>query len=210
MKIITKPLSYLRENCYIYYDEVSKKAVIIDPGFADESIERAVSENGLEVKAVLLTHGHFDHMGGADLCRAKFGAPVHAFEKEIGLAKTPELNGSSYFTRKSVTVDDVNAFSDGSEFVFGAGKLKVIHTPGHTAGSVCFYDGENGVLFSGDTLFLESVGRTDFATGSREELLKSINERLFCLPESVKVYPGHGPATDIGHEKAHNPFTDED
>lgn len=196
-------------NCYIVFDEKTKDALVIDPGAAAGRIAGKIKEKDLNLRAILLTHGHFDHILAADELRRTFSAKLLCSEKERELCADPVRNvGQQFGCACSVLPDET--FADRQELAFGALSCTVIATPGHTAGGVCFYFAGEGILFSGDTLFFESVGRTDFPGGNAKALIDSIRERLFVLPDETKVYPGHGPATSIAYEKENNPYVDEE
>lgn len=191
------------QNIYIYYDENTRDGVIIDPGDSFETVKKTLSEEKINIKAILLTHGHFDHTFRVEEVRELTGAPLYAHANEVELLKNADFNRSGYrglFI--SVTVDET--FADGDVFTVGAAKLQVIHTPGHTAGGVCYYDADAKIIFTGDTLFKETIGRTDMPTGDHATLVSSVRERLFSLPDDVRVYPGHEESTTISHEKKHN------
>ena len=196
-------------NCYIVFDEETKDALVIDPGAAAGRIAEKIREKDLKPHAILLTHGHFDHILAADELRREFSVKLLCSEAERELCVDPVLNvGQQFGCACSVLPDET--FVDGGKLTFGALSCTVIATPGHTKGGVCFYFEREGVLFSGDTLFFESVGRTDFPGGSAATLVASVKERLFVLPDATKVYPGHGPATSIAYEKENNPYVNEE
>lgn len=197
-------LGILENNCYFVHREGEYDAIFIDPTSKGEKIFVKLREKGLSIKAILITHGHFDHIMGANELREISGAKIYALKEEEELLADPTLN-SSYKVGKSYTVKPDVLVNDGDVLEFGSIRLKVIATPGHTAGGCCYYSEEDKVLFSGDTLFFESVGRTDFETGDVVALKQSI-AKLLTLPEDVKVYPGHGDFTTIGHERDYNPF----
>lgn len=197
-------LGILENNCYFVHREGEYDAIFIDPSSKGEKIFVKLREKGLTIKAILITHGHFDHIMGANELRDISGAKIYALKEEEELLGDPALN-SSYKVGKSYTVKPDVLVNDGDILEFGSIRLKVIATPGHTVGGCCYYSEEDKVLFSGDTLFFESVGRTDFETGDVVALKQSI-AKLLTLPEDVKVYPGHGDFTTIGHEKDYNPF----
>lgn len=204
-KIKLMVLGQVSTNCYILYREDSKKAVIFDPADAPEQIEKELTGLGLEPEAVLLTHGHFDHIMAANQLKDRYGVPVIAHEEEAEVAKEPGLNLSSQFgVGYSLQVD--RTVKDGDVLDIAGFTMKVLHTPGHTKGSVCYYLEQEEILFSGDTLFAGSVGRSDFPTGSGATLLRSIKEKLAVLPDNTEIFPGHGEQSDIGYEKTHNPF----
>jgi glyoxylase-like metal-dependent hydrolase (beta-lactamase superfamily II) len=192
-------------NCYFVYREGEKKVLFFDPADQGEYLYQALKQKGFEVAAILLTHGHFDHIWGAQKLRELSGAKIYACREEEKLLLDAGMNVSEMAGR-ACTVR-ANAFlEDGQEMTIEGMTFCVILTPGHTGGSCCYYFAEDGILVSGDTLFQESVGRTDFPTGSFSEIVRSIKEKLFVLPDEVRVYPGHGEATSIGYEKIHNPF----
>ncbi len=192
-------------NCYIVNREGFSECMVIDPGDDGERILSLMESEGLKAEAVLLTHGHFDHiLAVEDIC-GKMNAKLYAGSGERELLKDVSLNNPvRYPIKPSLEAD---CYCDDGQSIETAGiSSKVIATPGHTSGCVCYYLKEYGVLFSGDTLFLESLGRTDFPTGSSEMILRSVREKLFVLPEEVLVLPGHDSETSIGHEIAYNPY----
>lgn len=196
-------------NCYVVSDDQTKDALIIDPGAEAKKIAALIREKELKVRAVLLTHGHFDHiLAAGELC-GEFQAKLYCLEEEKELMMDPVMNVGRMFHFECTAVPD-DVFRAGDRLEFGSLACTVIPTPGHTRGGVCFYFENEGILFSGDTLFFESVGRTDMPTGNAAVLIQSIKEKLFVLPEETKVYPGHGPATTIGYEKNNNPYMDEE
>lgn len=195
-------LSMCGTNCYIIYNKQSKEGIIIDPAASPATIDSAVKELSITIKAIFLTHGHFDHIGGADELKKLYGVDVYAHEEEIELAKNGMLNLSSAFgTGDSVSVDI--GLKDGEAIQMCGFKFTVIHTPGHTEGSCCYLvdDGTKLRLFSGDTLFYQSHGRTDFPTGSERKIYDSIIDKLLILDGAIEVYPGHGETTTIEDEK---------
>ena len=199
-------LGMLRTNCYIVYSEETKKAVIIDPAAEPKKIMDALSEYHLTPEAVLLTHGHFDHMLAADALRKEYHIPVGLLSEEAELLSDPVKNCSATFFSAPYGISAEEGFSDGQVLPYLSGELTVIATPGHTAGCCCYYGKSEGVLFAGDTLFAGSVGRTDLPTAKPSMLSGSIREKLFVLPEETLVLPGHGDETTIGEEKRHNPY----
>ncbi|WP_250227536.1 MBL fold metallo-hydrolase [Anaeropeptidivorans aminofermentans] len=206
MKVINVPVSTMFVNAYIYYDENTKEAVLIDPGKDEDKLIHALNENGLVLKAILLTHGHFDHISAVNEVIAKINVPVYAHEDEIDFLLDPMENESKRLGWHAVSVKTDVVLKEGDIVKVGEGELKVIHTPGHTKGGVCYYDEKNGILFSGDSLFFESVGRSDFPYGDGKALVENLKKKIAVLPEDVKVLPGHGRATTIGHEKKMNFF----
>lgn len=198
-------LGMVETNCYFLYDEDSKKAVVVDP--AKDGIYDKLSDNGLTVEAIILTHGHFDHIMGVNELREKSGALVYALQAENNLLKDPKLNASLQI-RRTYTVDADRFLNDGQEIELAGITFKVYSTPGHTAGSCCYYVPAKNWLISGDTLFRGSIGRSDLPTGSESEILKSVNKLLDSsdFDEDTKVYPGHGEPSSIGFEREYNPF----
>jgi glyoxylase-like metal-dependent hydrolase (beta-lactamase superfamily II) len=193
------------ENCYIVIDETGteKNTIVIDPGDNAEKINTFISMEGLKVEAICLTHCHFDHIGAADGVKEFTGAPVFICEGEEIVANSPNYNLTG-MTGNPRTLQYDKVLKDGEKFKFGSLEFKVIKTAGHTPGGCCFYFENEAVLFAGDTLFFLSYGRTDFPGGSETDLVKSIREKLFTLPEDVRVYCGHGEHTSIGYEKVNN------
>lgn len=202
-------------NVYFVYREGENKAIVVDPADQGTSIYASLFKNDLKVEGILLTHGHFDHIWGLSALkgavnreRAEKGQEpikVYALDAERELLGNAEMNVSEVAGR-ACTVSADEYLRDGQEITLSGMTFKVIATPGHTGGSCCYYLEEAGFLISGDTLFQESVGRTDFPTGSMSNLVRSIKEKLFVLPDETKVYPGHGGSTTIGYEKENNPF----
>lgn len=198
-------LGVCQTNCYFVYREGSSKVIFIDPADYGDQIFQAMKNNGFEVAAILLTHGHFDHIWGCSRLRQLTSAPVYAYEGEEDVLLSSDLNVSAGAGR-ACTVKANTLLKDGEEVTIEDMTFKLIATPGHTQGSCCYYFEEANMLISGDTLFEESVGRTDLPTGSMSTLVRSVKDKLFELPDDVVVYPGHGDSTTIGHEKKYNPF----
>jgi len=207
MILKTLVVGELQCNCIILGCEKTEESVIIDPGDEPERILKIVSEHKLNVKQLLQTHAHIDHIGGAKGIIETTGAPILLHKNDQFLFDN--LQTQAY--RFGLEIDEpsrVDKFiAEDDEIVFGKDKMRVIHTPGHSPGSVCFHiDGEQSILLSGDTLFCRSIGRTDLFGGSFEQIIESIRNKLFKLPDDTVVYPGHGPGTTIGDEKRYNPF----
>lgn len=192
-------------NCYLVYREGRQEAIVVDPADKGEQIYEALREKGFTVSGILLTHGHFDHIWGTKALREKSGAPVYALDAEVKLCEDDGLNVSRQVGRPYTVVPDVYV-RDGEEICIADITCKVLATPGHTADSCCYYFEEAGFVVCGDTIFLESVGRTDLPTGSGGTLERSVREKIFTLPDSVQLYPGHGDSTTVEHEKKYNPF----
>lgn len=198
-------LGMVQTNCYLAVNEENKEAVIIDPADRAEVIIQKVKSLQVKVAAILLTHGHFDHSGAAMDLKKEFQVPVCVLEQEKVVTEDNNLNLSSMFGLPFVVKAD-RFFQDQEETELAGFKIKVLHTPGHTKGGACYYLPEEKTLFSGDTLFCESIGRTDFPTGNQAELSRSVKGLLSTLPEDTRVCPGHESMTDIAHEKQYNPF----
>ena len=205
LKIGRMMLGVCQTNCYFVYREGSSKVIFIDPADYGDQIFQAMKNNGFEVVAILLTHGHFDHIWGCSRLRQLTSALVYAYEGEEEVLLSSDLNVSAGAGR-ACTVKANTLLKDGEEVTIEGMTFKLIATPGHTQGSCCYYFEEANMLISGDTLFEESVGRTDLPTGSMSTLVRSVKDKLFELPDDVVVYPGHGDSTTIGHEKKYNPF----
>lgn len=205
LKIGRMTLGSVATNCYFVYNEGCGDVLLFDPADQGEHIYKALADRGFHVKAILLTHAHFDHIWGCNRLIELSGAPLYAYEEEKVLCENPRANVSEQAGR-ACTVSPDTYLKDGETITVADITCKVIATPGHTMGSCCYYFEEAGFLISGDTLFEESVGRSDLPTGSGGTLVRSVKEKLFVLPDEVKVYPGHGDTTTIGHEKKYNPF----
>lgn len=205
IKIGKVTLGQYMTNCYFLYREGSSDTIIIDPADSGAYLYDKLKEKGFDIKAILLTHGHFDHIFGVEALQKKTGSKVYACEAEKALLADSGLNVSEGVGRP-VTVHPDVFLSDGQELDLCDIHIKVIFTPGHTAGSCCFYIEEAGFLIAGDTLFEGSVGRTDLPTGSTRTMMDSIKDKLMALPDETKVYPGHGGSTTIGFERENNPF----
>ena len=195
----------IQTNCYFLYREDTKECLIIDPGYEADKIEAYVQKKQFHVAGILLTHGHFDHITAADEVRKKFQTKIYASGKEKELMADPRMN-VSVMMGDSVSLKADVWLEDGQELEMLGETMRCILTPGHTGGGMCFYFSKACMLFSGDTLFQESVGRTDFPTGSSRELIRSVREKLLVLPEAVRVYPGHGLMTTIRDEQMFNPY----
>ncbi len=205
LKIGRIVLGMCQTNCYFVYEEGSRRAIVFDPADKGDYIFNGLKEKGFTVEAILLTHGHFDHIWGVEQLRELSGAKVYAYEGEKELCEDASLNVSKGAGR-ACTIKADEYVKDGEEITAAGISCRLIATPGHTGGSCCYYFENDKILISGDTLFQESVGRTDLPTGSMSMLVHSVKEKLLPLPEEVKVYPGHGESTTIGYEKKYNPF----
>lgn len=205
IKIGRMTLGVCATNCYFLYREGSGEVIFVDPADRGADIYEALQKKGLLVAAILLTHGHFDHIWGAEKLRELSGAKIYALDAEKVVCQDAYVNVSAQAGRKATIAPD-EWLTDGQTITLADITLKVISTPGHTIGSTCYYVEEAGFLIAGDTLFEGSVGRTDFPTGSMSKLVRSVKEKLFLLPDETKVYPGHGDSTTIGDEKKYNPF----
>ena len=204
-KIDSRILGMVGTNCYLLCNMDIKECVLIDPADSQDEISRMIDESGCSLKGILLTHGHFDHIMAADAIRDKYGVKVYASCDEKNTLEQPHMNlGEAYGLKLSVKAD---VWHKNGEILKLAGfDIEALHTPGHTEGGSCYYIREIGVLFSGDTLFCGSVGRTDFPGGSMSEIVRSIKEKVMVLPDDTKVYPGHGEGTSVGYERENNPF----
>lgn len=206
MKIEKYVVGIIGTNCYLVINEETKEAVLIDPGAYPLKIRNAVKEAGLKIKAVLLTHAHFDHIMGLDDVRKEFQVPVYVEEADLNMMTDGSRNLSVNYVNGGYQYKGATPVKDGQILEIAGMQFKVIHTPGHTPGGCCYYMEKEGVLFSGDTLFQASVGRSDFPGGSASELVRSVREKLLALPDETHVYPGHMDETTIGYERRHNPF----
>ena len=192
----------IQANNYLVIDEESKEAVLIDCSERKQEIIDEVKNNGLKVKYILLTHGHFDHVLGVNDMQKELDAPAYVKKEDLSQIESTSSIMAAFGVQVAVNPSVTHFITPDVEFTIGNKTIKVIDTPGHTEGGVCYLI--DGKLFSGDTLFRESVGRTDLTGGSFEKLSDSIKNKLFKLPDDTKVYPGHGPMTTIEHEKQYN------
>lgn len=193
-------------NCYIGINEETKECFLIDSATCPPEFASYIKNAGLTVKAILLTHGHFDHIMGLDALLKEFPVPVYAHEAEREVLESEQLNSSASMFGQPYSFSGADYVTNRQELRIAGFEIRVIYTPGHTAGGCCYYIEKEKTLFSGDTLFHGSVGRTDLPTGSMGQLVNSIRDRLFVLPDDTKVYPGHMEETTIGYEKKYNPF----
>lgn len=205
MKVERFLTGILSTNCYVAWDEQTKAAVIVDPAAYPKKMAEFLKEEGLEIQAVLLTHGHFDHIMGLDALLNDYPVPVYVHEAEKELIADPKTNLSLTYTNGYVFENAVYV-TDGQKIEAAGTVFEVLFTPGHTLGGCCYYAESEHILFSGDTLFRWSIGRSDLPTGDEATLIRSIKEKLLVLPEHTVVYPGHMAATTIQTEKTANPF----
>ena len=205
MKIEKFVLGAVQTNSYLILNEETKEVVIVDPAICPDYLISHVKSNGYVPKGIILTHGHFDHVMGIEGWLSEYEIPVYLHEDEKEVLANYNLN-LSVMIGKYYAYDKVETLKDGEVLELAGFSFEVIHTPGHTQGGCCYYEENEAVLISGDTLFKSSVGRSDFPTGNMSTLVKSIKEKLFVLPDDVMVYPGHNSLTCIADEKMYNPF----
>jgi len=201
-------LGEFETNCYVVRtDGSTADCLLIDTGLDVTGLLDFLRRNKLNPAALILTHGHIDHIAGVDELRRRFPdikIYIHKLDAEL---LSDAVGNLSFMTGLSMTADPADVGLEEGDVIDQAGiKLKVVHTPGHTPGGICLYAKQDGVIFVGDTLFAGSVGRTDFPTGNTRQLIQSIKDKLLILPAETKVYPGHGPETTIAAEKSNNPF----
>jgi hydroxyacylglutathione hydrolase len=206
MILETFPVGPLHCNCTILGDEVTHEAVVVDPGDNIPEILSRLHKHGLTLRQIVITHAHIDHVGGAVLLKKATGAPVFLNQHDLGLLGAMEIQaGWLGIPTPEVASPDASA-DDGSTVGLATLRAEVIHTPGHTPGSICLLFPLQHLLLAGDTLFAGSIGRTDLPGGDGPQILRSLRDRLMVLPETTRVLPGHGPDTTIGEEKQSNPF----
>ena len=210
MKIARLIFNPIQENTYIIWDD-TLEAAVIDAGNMNERenevLAKFIADNGLKPKYALNTHGHFDHLLGVDFLREKYGAQLAMSSKDEFLLKGASVSAELFGVKADALPEAIDVDLEGKESIkFGNTELKIIPTPGHTPGHVAFFEPASKVLFTGDTLFRESIGRTDLPGGDYSWIMRSIIENILPLGDDVKIYPGHGDTSDIGHESMYNPF----
>ena len=211
MKYQSFTFNPVQENTYLLWDEQTLEAAIVDTGAWDRQEEQSLAGSiealGLKLKYALQTHAHFDHTFGLPFVHRTYGLKPVFHKDEVDIYRQMPSMAARFGLNIGGGMPPIGQLlSDGDELLLGTTVIRLIHTPGHTPGSSAFYIPEAGLLFSGDTLFLQSIGRTDLPGGSYEDELDSIKNKLFCLPDDTKVLPGHGPSTTIGWEKQNNPY----
>jgi hydroxyacylglutathione hydrolase len=200
------PVGMLACNCSVFGDETSREAIVVDPGDDVDEILRLVASHGLRVVAIVVTHAHIDHIGGAGKLKAATGAPVYLNENDLALNAQIEIQAAWLCMEPPDPVEVDVSPSDGDILRLGAAGFHVLHTPGHTRGGIGLWIPSEKKLVGGDTLFFDSIGRTDLPGGDARQILTSIREKFLTLPDETLVIPGHGPNTTIGREREFNPF----
>lgn len=206
MKVAHILLPVCAMNCYLAINDSTGESIIVDPGSSPDRIKRGVEASGTKPVAIVLTHGHFDHVGAAEEIAKEYGVKIYAYEGEKKTLENPSINLSAdmIFQPKAYKADVY--LKDEEEVELAGLKFRCLATPGHTPGGCCYYFYDSDILFTGDTLFCGSVGRTDFPGGSMSQLVESIKTKLFTLPEDTICYTGHESPTTIGDEKIYNPY----
>jgi glyoxylase-like metal-dependent hydrolase (beta-lactamase superfamily II) len=200
------PVGPLQCNCSIFGDEQTREAMVVDPGDEIESVLDILQRHSLKVTAIVVTHAHIDHIGGAQKLKLATGAPVYMNSNDEALQAMLPAQAAWLGMEDPDPIEIDAPAKDGDTLLVGATQFQVLHTPGHTQGSISLYVPAENKLIAGDTLFQGSIGRTDLPGGDGRQILRSIHEKLMPLPEETLVIPGHGPATTIGREKQSNPF----
>ncbi|MGB9199670.1 MAG: MBL fold metallo-hydrolase [Terriglobales bacterium] len=200
------PVGPLQCNCSIIGDETTHEAMVIDPGDDIDEIVAIIAKHNLQVKQIVITHAHIDHVGGAMKLRALTGAPILLNQNDYALLKMLDVQASWLGMKPPGAVEIEAGLAHDQTLRAGTLSANVLHTPGHTEGSVCLYFPAEKMLIAGDTLFARSIGRTDLPGGSFEKIMRSLHDRVLTLPDETRVIPGHGPATTIGEEREENPF----
>jgi hydroxyacylglutathione hydrolase len=206
MILETFPVGPLQCNCTILGDEATSEAIVIDPGDEIHRIQKRLDERGLKLRQILVTHAHIDHVGGALKLKRLTGAPIFLNENDLPLLQMMDDQAAWIGVPTPEVALPDESLIDGQSVGLAGYPAEVIHTPGHTQGSVCLYFAPLKMVAAGDTLFSGSIGRTDLPGGNSEQIIESIHSRLLKLPDTTKVIPGHGPSTTIGIERKANPF----
>lgn len=205
LKVSSMVLGLVQTNCYIISNRQTKDCVFVDPADSAHKLTKQITQMGYHPMAILLTHGHFDHIMAVNELKKQYDIPIYAAKDEEAVLTDATFNLSGQFG-PGYRVNADYLLQGGEELELLDTKVQTILTPGHTSGSMCYYFPEDGFLMSGDMLFCESVGRTDLPTGSSKAILDSLKNKVLVLPDQTIVYPGHGESTDIAHEKAYNPY----
>ena len=200
------PVGPLQCNCSIIGDETTREAMVIDPGDDIGEVLALLQKHNLQVKQIVITHAHIDHVGGAMKLRLATGAPILINENDYALLKMLDVQAAWLGMQNPGKVEIANSLAESDKVQAGALVANVIHTPGHTEGSICLYFPDEQKLIAGDTLFAGSIGRTDLPGGSFDKIIRSLHGKLLVLPDETVVVPGHGPLTSIGEERQSNPF----
>jgi glyoxylase-like metal-dependent hydrolase (beta-lactamase superfamily II) len=200
------PVGPLHCNCSVIGDEATHEALVIDPGDDIEDVLGLIQKHNLKVKQIVITHAHIDHVGGAMKLRAATGAPILLNQNDYALLKMLDVQAAWIGVKNPGKVDIDQSIGQADTVQAGSLKADVIHTPGHTEGSVCMFFPAERMLIAGDTLFAGSIGRTDLPGGSSEKIIDSLQQKVLALPDDTLVVPGHGPLTTIGEERESNPF----
>ncbi|MFQ5419407.1 MAG: MBL fold metallo-hydrolase [Anaerolineae bacterium] len=208
-QILQIPIGPLQTNCYILGCEETMQAAVIDPGWNGRALAATADDQGFQISHILITHSHFDHVGGLAELKEETGAPIFIHDGAVEMLRTAVMSAAFFQLKIPPPPPPDEMLIPGQTIQVGNLSLAVLFTPGHAPGHVCFYLKEQAVLFDGDVLFQGSIGRTDLPGGDYPLLMKSIREELMPLPEETQVLSGHGPATTIGQERATNPFRDD-
>lgn len=200
------PVGPLQCNCSVVGDETTREAMVIDPGDDIEDVLTLVNKHNLKVKQIVITHAHIDHVGGATKLRAATGAPILLNQNDYALLQMVDMQAAWVGMPSPGKVDIDQSVGQADRVIAGPLAADVIHTPGHTEGSICLYFPAEKKLIAGDTLFAGSIGRTDLPGGSFDKIIRSIHEKVLALPDETVVVPGHGRLTTIGEERENNPF----
>ena len=205
IRVETLVVGGLETNCYVCWDPDSGRGFVVDPGSDPERISETIRKNGIRVEAILLTHGHFDHVLAVPELKAAYGAMVYASAAEAEVLRDPKLNLSPSYAG-TVTIEPDVTLSDGETVSIAGYRIRMISTPGHTKGSASYYLPDEAIVFSGDTLFTETFGNTKLPTGSFADIVDSVRNKLLELPEETRVLPGHDVETTVAHERRYNPL----